>query len=1141
MKFGKTVQHKTHTFGFQNNNMNDNFQILIEKLDGFIKKYYLNKILKGLILALSIYALWYLIIVTAEYFGRFPTSFRTTLFFISICLYLFIFITMLLIPILNLFKIGKTINYKQASKIIGKYFPEVSDKLQNTLELKELSEQTNEINDLVIASINQRTHKLSPIPFVSVINLKNNLKYLKYFLPTVLVIIILFSIYPKVFSEATERIINYDKHYETPAPFQFLLLNDSLTVKKGQDFSVRVKLEGKYIPDQVLIQYAGNDFYMEKESIGVFKYVFKNLNNNIKFNFSAANYYSKEYNVEALPNPIIVDFKISIIPPAYTGIKPQNISNSGDITIPAGSFVNWSFNTANIDELKIILDSLEIPAKKDGKNYDINRQILKSTYYTLKLKNQYFNENIGINYQINVIPDLFPMINVRNLVDSAQLSIVYFNGFIDDDYGFSELTFNYTLGENSDTLIKINVPFSKLLTSQEFYYAFDFSSIDVVGNNISYYFEVGDNDAINGVKRTKSQVMSYTIPSDSDLLEMRDKANENTEKKIDEAKKLSSQIRKDIENLQKKLVNEQLSNWERNQIMQQIFDNQSKLENIMNEISREQNQVQQYNEQFSKNEEILRKQEEINKLFDMLLDDDMKKMMEELQKLMQQFDKSKFFELAKDMKFTTEEMEKQMDNTLELLKKSEIEERLKSTSEQLKNLAKEHEKLSKQTENKELSKEDLLKKQEEHKDRFDKIKDEYQKTLEKNSDLKEPMKLDDFKQETQDIAQTFEQSEQDLKNDKNSKASKSQKSNAQKMQEMSEKIDDNIAEDELEQMSENIDNIRQIIKNLLTFSFEQEDIMVNFKKITARDPKYKDYIVRQKNAQDNFTIIKDSLNTLSARIPQLGSIVKPEISNIYKNINNIMEALSENRTNVIQSSQQAIFTSANNLALLLLEMLNQMQQEKSNMQQKSGQKQCNNCNNSGCGNCSKPGDKSGNGQKQMGKMRDMQEGIKKQMKDMLDNLKEGGKKSGQGQGENQGQSKQLAQMLMQQEMLQKMLQESMQNGGNQESTKVLNQVNKMMEDNIRDIINGNVTPQTINRQDQIITRLLQAENSEREREIDNKRKSNEAKEYKLSNPDEAFKEKEKELRFNELLEMSNLKLNNYYKTKYKEYLKELNK
>jgi len=111
--------------------MKEPYEILIDKLDAFIKKYYLNKIIRGIILSVCIYLAWYLIIVIAEYFGRFSSPFRTILFFVTTLSFISVFVSMLLIPVLNLFKIGKTINHKQASKIIGNHFPEIADKLQN--------------------------------------------------------------------------------------------------------------------------------------------------------------------------------------------------------------------------------------------------------------------------------------------------------------------------------------------------------------------------------------------------------------------------------------------------------------------------------------------------------------------------------------------------------------------------------------------------------------------------------------------------------------------------------------------------------------------------------------------------------------------------------------------------------------------------------------------------------------------------------------------------------------------------------------------------------------------------------------------------------------------------------------------------
>jgi hypothetical protein len=1098
--------------------MDNSFQILMHKLDAFIKKYYVSKILKGLILSFSVYIAWYLIIVVAEYFGRFSSPFRTVLFLITSIAFLVIFIRMILIPVLNLFKIGKTLDYKKASRIIGNHFPDVADKLQNTLELKELSDTDYAFRDVLIASINQRTEKLSPIPFVSAINLRKNFRYFRYLIPVSVIALVLFTVWPNIITEATERIINFDKQYIPPAPFAFEIVNDTMQVKKGKDFTLKVSAKGQYSPDQVMINYSGNSFYMEKESNGIFSYKFKNLNNNLKFDLSALDVKSAQYEIKVLPAPVIIDFKVLVKAPGYTGIGEKVYNNSGDLNVPVGSEVIWTFNTSNLHDLSVVFDSISVHAVKNNSSFSLKRRVMKSGMYSIIVKNEHFSENTGVNYQISVIPDLYPSVNVKTITDSSQFTIAFFNGFIDDDYGFSGLSFNCIPGEKSDTLIKINVPFSRSVTSQDFYFAFDFSELEVKGRNVSYYFEVADNDGVNGAKRSRTQVMEFIVPTADDLQQMTDKTNENTEKKIDEAKDISNQLRKDIEDMQKKLLSEQMTSFERNQMLQQIFDNQTKLENLMDEIKKEQSKAQQYKEQFSKNEELIKKQQEINDLMESIMDEEMQKLLEELQKLMGEFNKDEFFKIAEEMKYNSEEMEKQMDNTLELLKKTEVEERLKNTADQLDELAKEHEELSEQTKDKELSNEELLKKQREQEQEFDKIKKDYEETLKKNSELKEPMDLDDYQDEMQDISETFEQSEQEMKENKNSKASKSQKQNSDNMKKMSEQMQSDMQSQEMEAMQENIEDIRQVLENLITFSFDQEEILTVQKGLSPRDPRYKEYIVKQKNAGDNFKIIRDSLNAMAGRIPELGPLVDKEITAIHKNINIIMSEIGDNRRYLVESSQQLVMTSANNLALLLMELMEQMQQQMS--QQMSGEGQCNNCTKNGQG-------------KPMGQMRDLQQGMKQQMQDMINMMKEGGKNPGGKQSE------QMAKMLMQQEMMQQMMNDMMNSGISPESAKMLNDINRMMEQNLSDIINGNITQTTINRQEQILTRLLQAENSEREREVDNKRKSNEAKDYKLSNPDKAFKEKEKEIRFNELLQMSNLKLNTFYNTRYKEYLKKL--
>ena len=1099
--------------------MTENYKSLIDRLDKFIRKYYLNKMVRGLILSLAISGMWYLIVVIAEYYGRFSSALRMTLFISSITLYAIVFVTMILWPLLKLLKIGKRISYTEASKILGKHFPEVADKLQNTLELNAQIDENPEARDLINASISQRLEKLSPIPFLSAIKIKRNVKYLIYLAPVLLLFVLIISFKPMIVTEGTERIVKYDEHFETPAPFAFYLENDSLIVKQGDDFTVNITVKGEYVPEQVKINYGGNSFYMEKENASTFKYDFKTLNNSFKFYFTAQDVESKDYEVSVLPAPIILNFKVDIRPMAYTGLSNVEVKNSGDIEVPVGSDVTWTFGTANLDSLAIVLDSSVLRTEKSKDGYTVKKRITSSSDYSLFVANEYFNELVDIKYHIRAIPDLYPTISVAEVKDSANLAIIYFRGSIDDDYGFSRLNFRCFDGDKA--VENIPVQFTKRLNSQDFYYAFDFSSIESQTGHLTYYFEVADNDGYNGPKTARTKTMEFNIPSAQELQEMSNQTNEETESKIDDAKKISEDIKKSIDELKKKLVNEDLSAYDRSQLMQDIIDKEDQLESLMEQIKQEQNSLQQYKEQFSKSEDLLKKQAEINALMENLMTDEMREMIEEMKKMMENFDKEEFFKKSEEFKMSVEEMENNMDNTLEMLKHSEVEERVRNIADQMEKLAEQEKNLAEQTKDKSKSQDELSKEQNKINEEYEKLKEEYEKTLEKNKDLKEPMSLQDFKQEMNDISQDMQNASDDIENNKNNKASDKQKSGAQKMQDLSQKMQQMMDAMAMESNEENMEGIRQILENLLTFSFDQEDIMLEQKALNYKSPLYKEDIVRQKNLADNFNIIRDSLNALSGRVPGLASVVSTDVMEIRKNLTTIMDNYSSNYKYYVQNAQQKVLTSANNLALLITEVLDQMQQQQ--MSQNSSNSSCNKCKNQGQGQQQK---------KQMGQMRDMQQQMKNQMQQMLDEMK----KNGQG-GQS---SEQLSKMLMQQEMMQKMLNDMMNGELSPDAAKYLKEANKMIEQNIKDLVNKNVTQQTINRQDQIITRLLQAENSQNERDMEQKRQSTEAKEYKLSNPDKAFEEKETEIRFNELLQYSNLKLTDYYKNKYKEYLKNLN-
>jgi len=131
---------------------------LIIKLDGFIRKYYRNRALRGVILTTTIVAVGALLVAFAEYFARFDVLGRTFLFYSFAIMAVSVMVKMVFIPLFKIFRLGHVISYEEASQIVGDFFPEIKDKLLNTLQLQnQIRSEDSENSDLLIASVDKRT------------------------------------------------------------------------------------------------------------------------------------------------------------------------------------------------------------------------------------------------------------------------------------------------------------------------------------------------------------------------------------------------------------------------------------------------------------------------------------------------------------------------------------------------------------------------------------------------------------------------------------------------------------------------------------------------------------------------------------------------------------------------------------------------------------------------------------------------------------------------------------------------------------------------------------------------------------------------------------------------------------------------
>ena len=1107
------------------NNSTGEYNQLLLKLDVFIRKYYKNQMIRGALYCLAIIFFTYLVVTLSEYFGRFSIAMRTFLFWSFIAGVLFVITKFFLLPVSKIFRLGKIISHEQAAQIIGKHFPHVQDKLLNTLQLKSMAGTGD--NSLLEASIAQKIGELRPVPFSSAIDFRENRKYLKWVLPPVSIVLILLFAAPSILTKPTERLIKHGQIIAEEAPFTIKVTNDNLTTPENKDYTVNIELSGNEIPEKVYVMLGSQQFQLEKQSTISFSHTFKNVREDVSFAFSANGFFSDQYELKVIPAPRLLDFGITLNFPTYLKRAPENVQNTGDLVVPEGTQVQWNFNTANNESLVIQFgdSTYTIPTGDDRANF--RQTAVQSTGYSIQTSNRYIPFGDSLNYRVQVVPDLHPSISMQEEKDSASFKWVYFTGEVKDDYGFRRLTFNYRLTQRDgaaadDQLHTIDLPVNQEATGDIFFHSWDLGQLGISpGDVFTYYFEIWDNDGFRGSKSATTGEREYTVPSEEELEENIEQKNEDIKDKLEESIKEAKELEKQLEELQRQLLDKKEMNWQDKKKLEDLMKRQQELQKQVEEIQEQNEQKNQQENEFNQpNEKLQEKQKQLQDLMEQVMTPELQKMMEEMQRMMEELNKEEIQKELDKMDLSNEDLEKELDRALEQFKQLEFEQKMEKTIEKMEKLAEEQEKLANESEKKESNSDELKSKQDSLNKEFEELQKEMDELEKMNEELENPNGMPDTENQEQEIEQEQKKSSDELSKSKKSSASKSQKSAAKKMQDMANQMQMAMESQEQEQQEEDMESLRALLENIITLSFDQETLMNNFSKIDSKDPNYNKLGQNQRKLKDDAKMVEDSLFALSKRVPQVSAAVNREINLVNENMEKALGSIPDRRTPEITSSQQYVMTSFNNLALMLDEALKQMQQQSANSKP-------------GSGSCNKPGGSGSKPKPSAGQIKKMQEGLSKQLEEM----KKQGKNQGKSNSGGQQMSRQLAEMAAKQAAIRKAVEEKAAelNQDGSGNGNELKQIAKEMEQLQKDIVNNQVTEESIRRQRDIEIRLLKAEEAERTRDRDNQRKSNEARDYPVSNPmkyEEYMRKKQQET---ELLKTVPPTLKPYYKEKVNSY------
>ncbi|WP_264552884.1 coiled-coil domain-containing protein [Flavobacterium sp. N2038] len=951
---------------------------IYQKLEGFIKKYYTNELIKGALLFIGFGLLYFLFTLFVEYFLWLKPAGRTLLFWLFIGVEVFLLFRFILFPIFKLFKLQKGIDYNQASAIIGNHFTEVSDKLTNFLQLSS-NENSSESSELMLASIEQKANSLQPIPFGNAINFGTNKKYL----PLAIIPILLFAVFyisgnSTIISQSFNRVVHFNASFLPPAPFKFVVLNSNLQTEQNKDFVVKVETEGKVVPENVMIHIGSESYFMESSQPGKFEFKIEKPVSNIVFSFEGNTVSSDEYELKVVTVPSIANFEMVLNFPEYLKKKSEIIQGTGNGIVPEGTTVTWKMNTQSTQEIVWKDEKTVSRFVKAENEFKLVKSISQNTEYQILTSNNKIKNYEKLDYQLSVIKDQHPTITVSPAPDSLKLDKNYVLGRMGDDYGLSKLQIVYYERGKPQTAKRGTIPVKQAVFDQ---FVFNFPSNLAVEEGVSYeyYFEVFDNDAPHHFKSTKSSVFSDRVSTadevqDAELQQQNQNIN-SLEKSLKNQTKQISEMDK-IQNTGKEKDNLE-------------FKDQQKINDFIKRQKQQDEMMKQFAEKMNKNLDKFKDEkkdktaEDLQKRLDNAEKDLEKnqKLLDELKNLNDKLNNEDLFDKMEKFKQISKNQSRNLEQLVELTKRFYVSKKAEQVAEKLNKLSDQQEQLS----NKE--KENTKEKQDDINKSFDKIQEDLKDLKEENKTLKAPLDIQQDASKEKDLDNDLQKASEELEKKNTSSAKQKQKSAAQKMKSMAKQMESSMDGGEQEQLEEDVAMLRQVLDNLLAYSLSQEDVMKQFKSMKLGSSAYTKNIKIQQNLKQQFKHVDDSLFALSLRNPKVAEDVTKEIGNVQYNIDKAIETLTDVQIPKGVSHQQYATSSANKLADFLSDLLNNMQMSMS--KPGSGKP--------------KPGDGQG---MQLPDIIQKQKGLADKMKEgMKEGNKPGDSQQGQGSESKQGQGK----------------------------------------------------------------------------------------------------------------------------------------
>jgi hypothetical protein len=801
-------------------------------------------------------------------------------------------------------------DYHKLSRYLDNAHGAGDDLFQNALELSDKDPKSQISKALVSESIKRIGESSYPIP-------KAFSRFKIIIILLVAIALISFWYFFRVDFGAAFR-----QFYSNRAPIivyneEVLLSPGNISIGKNQELTIRVEDPDPRLDYRLFYRIGENwrELGLKDNS-----YSFSRLENSIEYYAENSFSQSPIYRIEVLDEPIVRRWEIGYQYPSYTRLEAFTDSMSyGNIEAYSGTSVTLRIqsNVALESAAMVFSDASRRELSRiEDTDFVTQFTVTEPGQWHMSLIDELGRGSRPEPKQIRILPDEAPQIRLLFPGEDVTLNQNLILPLIisaDDDFGLANASLHYQINQRESESIEIQSIITNRIFNTD--YLWDMQSLDLFpGDVVTYWAEIYDNAPIP--QKGQSSRFRARFPSIEEIYaeieSQEDQRKEDLAENLDKSRKLQEEF----EQKRRELLKNPELEWEDQKHLEDMLQQQEDLAQDVENIA------QNYQELISKmqanstlSRETLEKMMKIQELMQEIANDDLFDALRQMEDAMQNVNAEELRKAMENFQFSMEDFAKKIEQTLALLESIKNEQAMQKALQISQEIEKMQNALSQKTPEAENDHLKLADEQGQIQDKYKNLEEELyalKDQLEGNPDVKRSLEelLDEMQKNAAD--QDMQRSQKALEGNDRSSSSQAQQEAMQKLRNFTLKLGEMKESMSSGSQSDVMNAVERAIRELLIFSKKHEETKARYE--ADPYPILPDLIASYEGVQL-------SLNKLFSK-PQVSMILPPKFyqdtSDTQRHYREIFSILGQARPPRIDRDLQGIQRGLNLMAYDLM-------------------------------------------------------------------------------------------------------------------------------------------------------------------------------------------------------------------------------